>query len=226
MVRKLLLFALISILVLTFIGCDSTSTVSSDLGNTELSESNKATEYKFNANISEEEKQLFKIGASMIESFYNVACDSSKFLKTDINDMGDYAVVNIPTDFIYISVKINYESMEVFNINSELYSFTKFLFEQISDFSIEDSSKYVNYKYEKNPVNLEYARSVVKDFVKNTPLSQTKMTFKDSSVEKKYNSDETEYYILKYSYINEKMIYDTVYFKVDAYMRKVVQITN
>lgn len=223
MARKLLLFAIISILVISFIGCDTTGVVSDGLNKSELT---KAGEEKFNMNISEDEKQLFRIGASMIESFYNVTCDSSKFLKTDINDMGDYAVVNIPTDFIYISVKIDYESMEVFNINSELYSFTQFLFEQVSDFSIENSSKYVNYKYEKSPINLEYAKTLVKDFIKNTPLSQTKMTFKESSAEKRHDSDETEYYILKYSYINEKMIYDTVFFKVDTYMRKIVSITN
>ena len=219
MFKKLVLLILLAIIAIFIVSCEDTSTIQNS-----ISVSNEEVEYFFNEDISEQEKELFIIGSSVIEDFFDVTCDSSKYLKTDILDMDDYAIVSIPADFIYFVVKISYSDMEVYAINNELYTFTQFLFEEIDDYQIDKVSEYGMYKYEKVSVNQKYAERIIKEFVLGTPLERAKLIFNDVTFEYKYNTEEIEYYVFKYNYVNEDYEFETIYFKVDAYMKKVVQM--
>jgi len=218
MIRKVFLIFTILIITLFAIGCEQTNDI--------IEEDKPIKEMVFKDDISKDEQQFFIVGAKIIEEFFNVECDSEKFLKTDIQPMDEYAIVTIPTKLFFFTVRISYDDMKVFDIDSELYAFSKFLYEKVEDYSPSNNIDYSMYKYTKTPINEKYAKRVVEDFIKDTPLANTRLVLKDVTYEYKYDSKEIEYYIFKYKYVNEEYKYDTIFIKVDTYMRKVVRITK
>ncbi|MCK5811386.1 MAG: hypothetical protein KAG94_00680 [Clostridiales bacterium] len=180
----------------------------------------------FEDEIDEQEKQIFIAGANMIADFFHMESNSRKFTDNDIFDMGDYAIVNIPTDYIFITARISYEDLEVFLLDCELYAFTQYLYEKIDNYSPEKINEYGLYKYKQDPINELYAKRVIEEFVKETPLSNTKLILENVTFEYKYDTREKEYYTFEYFYVNEQTKFERIFIKVDAYMRKVVQISK
>jgi len=217
MIKRIFLIFIILVITLFAFGCEQAN---------EIEEDKPIKTMVFNEDISKDEQQFFIIGSKIIEEFFNVECESEKFLKTDIQDMEQYAIVTIPTKLFFFTVRISYDDMKVFDIDSELYAFAKFLDEKVDDYSPSNNIDYSMYKYKKTPINEKYAKRITEDFIKDTPLANTHLMLKEVKYEYKYDSQEIEYYIFQYNYVNEEYRYDTVYIKVDTYMRKVVRITK
>ncbi len=238
MLKKIILLLLSIAILLIFIGCDEKQSsdliyvaVDDNYISEKLIESDECSEViqknlVFKDEINEQEKQMFIAAANLIADFFHVESNSELFTDNDILDMGDYVVINIPSDYIFFTASVMYKNNDVFNVDCGLYAFTQYMYEEIEDYSPEKINEYGLYKYNNEPINKLYAKRVVFDFVATTPLANTKLILEGVTSEYKYGTREIEHYIFEYFYINEQSKFERIFIKVDTYMRKVVQISK
>ncbi len=238
MLKKIILLLISIAILFVFIGCDVEQ--SSDLTyvavddnyiSEQLIKDDESCEVVqktlvFQDEINEQEKQMFIAAANMIADFFHVESNSELFTKNDILDMDDYAIINIPSDYIFFTASVSYEDNDVFNVDCGLYAFTQYMYEEIEDYSPDKIYDYGLYKYNSEPINEYYAKRVVLDFINTTPLANTKLILENVFFEYKYDTREKEYFVFEYFYVNEQAKFEKIFIKVDNYMRKVVQISK
>ncbi|MEA4827134.1 MAG: hypothetical protein VB130_10935 [Clostridium sp.] len=165
--------------------------------------SNVGSTKKYNKNKLTEQK-AFKIAVKTTKNYFKLNGDESKFKLDKISDMKTYWIVFISNGKESFQVRISLQDKKPFFISRNISS-----------------------NYKNKPISKDASKKIADNFIKSSPLKNTKLKFLKSSYELKFNSSEKEYYVFEYVKQNKdpKNPQNLIIVKVNTFSKAVSEIS-
>ncbi|MGY0372802.1 hypothetical protein [Clostridium sp. JNZ J1-5] len=150
------------------------------------------------------EQKAFKIAVKTTKNYFKLNGDESKFKLDKISDMKTYWIVFISNGKESFQVRISLQDKKPFFISRNISS-----------------------NYKNKPISKDASKKIADNFIKSSPLKNTKLKFLKSSYELKFNSSEKEYYVFEYVKQNKdpKNPQNLIIVKVNTFSKAVSEIS-